>query len=83
LTALARTEAPALIGFARLAERHLGGLHPPGDAIPAARLLADGFVTIAAAETIEDLATLPCPTAGEVGDASASLRGWFAECRSG
>jgi hypothetical protein len=50
LTASAREEAPALIGFARLADRRTVRLDPPAEAAPTARLVADGFVTLAAAE---------------------------------
>jgi hypothetical protein len=78
LTASARAEAPALIGFARLADRRTVRLDPPPAASPVARLVADGFITLAAAETAEDIATLPYPSAEEVEDAARPLRNWLA-----
>lgn len=75
--ASAREEAPALLGFARLADRRTIGLDPPAAAAPVARLVADGFVTLAAAEDAEDLATLPYPDADEVEDARRPLRSWL------
>jgi hypothetical protein len=78
LTASAREEAPALIGFARLADRRIVGLDPPAEAASIARFVADGFVTLAAAETAEDIATLPYPSAEEVEDAARPLRNWLA-----
>jgi hypothetical protein len=74
----AREEAPALLGFARLADRRTLGLDPPGAAAPVARLVADGFVTLAAAETPEDLATLPYPDIEEIEIAVGPLRNWLA-----
>ena len=47
-------------------------------ASPVARLVADGFVTLAAAETPEDIATLPYPSAEDVEDAARPLRNWLA-----
>jgi hypothetical protein len=73
----AREEAPALLGFARLADRRTLGLDPPSSAAPVARLVADGFLTLAAAETPEDLATLPYPDAEEVEIAVGPLRNWL------
>jgi hypothetical protein len=78
LNASARAEAPALIGFARLADRRTVRLDPPQAASPVARLVADGFVTLAAAETAEDLATLPYPSVDDVEDAARPLRNWLA-----
>jgi hypothetical protein len=78
LMASARGEAPALIGFARLADRRTVSLDPPAEAAPVARLVADGFVTLAAAETSEDFATLPYPSAEDVATAAWSLRNWLA-----
>jgi hypothetical protein len=78
LTASAREEAPALIGFARLADRRTVRLDPPAEAAPTARLVADGFVTLAAAETPEDFVTLPYPSAEDVELAARSLRNWLA-----
>jgi hypothetical protein len=78
LTASAREEAPALIGFARLAARRTVRLDPPAEAAPVARLVADGFVTLAAAETPEDFATLPYPSAEDVATAAWTLRNWLA-----
>jgi hypothetical protein len=77
LTGSAREEAPALIGFARLADRRTLGLDPPAEAASVARFVADGFVTLAAAETAEDIATLAYPSAEEVEDAARPLRGWL------
>jgi hypothetical protein len=74
----AREEAPALLGFARLADRRTLGLDPPGAAAPLARLVADGFVTLAAAETPEDVATLPYPDIEEIEIAMGPLRNWLA-----
>jgi hypothetical protein len=78
LMASARGEAPALLGFARLADRRTVGLDPPAEAAPVARLVADGFVTLAAAETPEDFVTLPYPSAEDVAAAAWSLRNWLA-----
>jgi hypothetical protein len=78
LTASAREEAPALIGFARLADRRTVRLDPPAEAAPVARLVADGFITLAAAETPEDFATLPYASAEEVEIAARTLRNWLA-----
>lgn len=78
LTASARGEAPALIGFARLADRRTVRLDPPTEAAPVARLVADGFVTLAAAETPEDFATLPYPSAEDVALSARTLRNWLA-----
>jgi hypothetical protein len=75
--ASAREEAPALLGFARLADRRTLGLDPPAAAAPLARLVADGFVTLAAAENAEDLATLPYPDADEIEDARRPVRSWL------
>jgi hypothetical protein len=78
LVTSARDEAPALIGFARLADRRTVRLDPPAEAAPVARLVADGFITLAAAETPEDFATLPYPSAEDVATAAWSLRNWLA-----
>jgi hypothetical protein len=78
LTASAREEAPALLGFARLTDRRTLGLDPPAAAAPVARLVADGFVTLAAAEDAEDIATLAYPSTDDIEDAARSLRGWLA-----
>jgi hypothetical protein len=78
LSASARAEAPALIGFARLADRRTVRLDPPPAASPVARLVADGFVTLAAAETAEDIATLPYASMDDVEDAARPLRSWLA-----
>ena len=77
LGASARGEAPALIGFARLADRRTLGLDPPAEAAGVARFVADGFVTLAAAETAEDIATLAYPSAEQVEDAARPLKGWL------
>lgn len=77
LTASAREETPALIGFARLADRRTLGLDPPAEAASVARFVVDGFVTLAAAETAEDIATLEYPSAEEVEDAARPLRSWL------
>jgi hypothetical protein len=77
LSATAREEAPALIGFARLADRRTLGLDPPAEAASVARFVVDGFVTLAAAETAEDIATLPYPSDEEIEDAARPLRGWL------
>jgi hypothetical protein len=78
LTSSAREEAPALLGFARLADRRTLGLDPPAAAAPVARLVADGFVTLAAAADAEDLATLAYPSAEDIEDAARPLRSWLA-----
>lgn len=72
LTAAARRAAPTLIGFARVADRREGELHLPPASVEGARLLADGFVTLAAAQTSEDLATLPYPDPSEIEAISAT-----------
>ena len=77
LTVSARAVAPALLGFARLADRRIVRLDPPPAAAPTARLVADGFVTLAAAETPEDIATLPYPCVDEVEDVSRPLKNWL------
>jgi hypothetical protein len=77
LAASARTQAPALIGFARLVDRRTVRLDPPPAAPSVARLLADGFVTLAAAETPEDIATLPYASTEEIEDAARPLRNWL------
>jgi hypothetical protein len=77
LSASARAEAPALIGFARLTDRRTVRLDPPPAASPVARLVADAFVTLAAAETAEDIATLPYPSVEDVEDAARPLRNWL------
>ncbi len=77
LTLSARAVAPALLGFARLADRRTVRLDPPAAAAPTARLVSDGFMTLAAAETPEDIATLPYPSADEVADAARPLRNWL------
>ena len=78
LTASARGEAPALLGFARLTDRRTLGLDPPAAAAPVARLVADGFVTLAAAEDAQDIATLAYPSVDDVEDAARPLRTWLA-----
>ena len=72
LTAAARRAAPTLIGFARVADRREGELHLPPASVEGARLLADGFVTLAAAQTSEDLATLPYPDPSGIAAISAT-----------
>jgi hypothetical protein len=78
LTTSAREEAPALLGFARLADRRTVGLDPPAGAASVARLVADGFVTLAAAESPEDFATLPYASVDDVDHAMRPLRNWLA-----
>jgi hypothetical protein len=77
LAVSARAVAPALLGFARLADRRIVRLDPPPAAAPTARLVADGFLTLAAAETPEDIATLPYPSVDEVEDVSRPLKNWL------
>jgi hypothetical protein len=77
LTVSARAAAPALLGFARLADRRIVRLDPPPAAAPTARLVADGFMTLAAAETPDEIATLPYPSVDEVEDVSRPLRNWL------
>jgi hypothetical protein len=78
LATSAREEAPALLGFARLADRRTLGLDPPAAAAPVARLVADGFVTLAAAEDAQDIASLAYPSADDIEDAARPLRSWLA-----
>jgi hypothetical protein len=79
VTAAARRAAPALLGFARIAATGDADLYAPDEAPAVARLVADGFVTLAAAQTAEDVATLPYPDAGAVSAAAAPLAGWFGD----
>jgi hypothetical protein len=78
LTVSARAVAPALLGFARLSDRRTVRLDPPPAAAPTARLVADGFMTLAAAETPEDIATLPYPGLDEIDDVARPLKNWLA-----
>jgi hypothetical protein len=76
---LAREFGPALIGLARIAERDDVGLYAPDEAPGVARRIADGLVTLAAARSGEDFATLPRPEPAELEAATAPLERWLAD----
>jgi hypothetical protein len=78
-TAAARHAAPVLIGFARLSERRQAGLDPPAGAPAVARSVADGLVTLAAAESAEDFATLPCADPTDIAELARPFGKWFAQ----